>query len=115
MEDHSTKENKLLLEVSAYLACKSFLALERAGKRSIPFLSHGLIVGETAVLIETDCGCRFGINHTIVNLDVLEIILMLSVRRLRMEGADERPAPLTIKGVADLARLVRELAARKVG
>jgi hypothetical protein len=86
------------------------------GKHSILFLSHGLIiVGETAVLIETDCGCWFGINHTIVDSDVLEIILMLSVRRLRMEGADERPAPLTIKGVADLARLVRELAARKAG
>jgi len=31
------------------------------------------------------------------------------------EGADERPAPLITEGVADLAQLVRELAAREVG
>jgi hypothetical protein len=53
-----------------------------------------------------------GSGLTIVDSDILEIILTLLVRT---EGADERPAPLTTEGVADLARLVRELAAHKAG
>lgn len=51
------------IEVFAYLTRNSLLALDRAGKRSLSFLSHDLIVvGETAVLIQVDCGCRFRIN-----------------------------------------------------
>jgi hypothetical protein len=53
-----------------------------------------------------------GSGLTIVDSDILEIILTLLVRT---EGADEQPAPLTTEGVADLARLVRELAAHKAG